>query len=90
MSAQPAPKPGSTAQTPKRERRSTRETARAGGMAVVAVVFVVFAVLNLNEVEVDWILGSGRAPLIVVIAISLLAGIVLTYSAERLRRRRRD
>ena len=63
---------------------------RGVGMLVLAAVFVVFAVLNLNDVEVDWILGSGRAPLIVVIAISLLAGIVLSYSAERMRRRRRD
>ncbi len=65
------------------------ELARAGGMVVLAGLFIAFALLNLNQVRVDWILGSGHAPLIIVIAISLLVGIVLTYFAERLSRRRR-
>jgi len=39
-------------------------------------------------VKVDWIFGSGHAPLILVIVISVLAGIVLTYMAERISRRR--
>jgi uncharacterized integral membrane protein len=69
--------------------RSRRETARTASLVVLAVLATVFAVLNSNEVKVDWIVGSGHAPLIVVIVISLLAGIVLTYLAEHLRRRRR-
>jgi uncharacterized integral membrane protein len=89
MSAQQAPKPGSKPQR-RADKRSTREMLRAGGVMLLSAVFVLFAVLNLDEVEVDWILGSGRAPLIIVIVISLLAGIVLTYSAERLRRKRRE
>jgi uncharacterized integral membrane protein len=89
MSAQQTPTPASKAQ-PRAEKRGKRESVRAAGMVLLAVVFTLFAVLNLDEVEVDWILGSGRAPLIVVIAVSLLAGIVLTYSAERLRRKRRS
>jgi uncharacterized integral membrane protein len=40
-------------------------------------------------VKVDWILGSGSAPLIVVIVISLLIGVVLTHFAERRAGRRR-
>ena len=48
-----------------------------------------FAVLNVKSVRVNWIFGSGQAPLIIVIAISLLVGIVLTHFAER-RARRRD
>ncbi len=62
---------------------------RAGGLLAAAAVFIVFAVLNLNQVKVDWIIGSGHAPLIIVIVISLLVGIVLTYSAERMGRKRR-
>jgi uncharacterized integral membrane protein len=58
-------------------------------MLALAVLATLFAVLNLNEVKVDWIIGSGRAPLIVVIVISVLAGIVLTYLAERIHRKRR-
>jgi uncharacterized integral membrane protein len=65
------------------------ELVRAVALFVLAALAIVFALLNLDEVEVHWAFGSGQAPLIVVIAISLLVGIVLTYSAERLSRRRR-
>ncbi|MHB8242470.1 MAG: LapA family protein [Solirubrobacteraceae bacterium] len=70
-------------------RRSSGELARSGVMVVLAVLITLFAVFNLNEVKVNWIFGSGRAPLIIVIVISLLVGIVLTYFAERLVRKRR-
>jgi uncharacterized integral membrane protein len=63
---------------------------RTGGLLALAVLATVFAVLNLEEVKVNWILGSGHAPLIVVIAISLLVGIVLAYLADRINRRRRS
>ncbi len=84
-------------QTPLRERprqaekarRSRGEMLRTGGMVAVAVLATLFAVLNLKEVKVDWIFGSGHAPLIVVIVVSVLAGIVLAYLAERVNRRRR-
>jgi len=73
----------------KGQRRATRELARTGGMVLLAVLATLFAVLNLNDVKVNWIFGSGRAPLIIVIVISLLVGIVLSYSADRIVRRRR-
>lgn len=63
--------------------------ARAGALLILAVLVIIFALLNLDEVEVHWAFGSGKAPLIIVIAISLLVGIVLTYFAERLSRKRR-
>jgi len=60
-------------------------------MLVLAAIFIAFALLNLEDVHVNWIIGSGKAPLIIVIVISLLVGIVLTYAAERMsRKRRRD
>jgi uncharacterized integral membrane protein len=71
------------------ERRSKRELVRAGGPLVLAGIFIAFAVLNLNQVRVHWIVGSGHAPLIIVIVISVLVGIVLTHFAERVGRRRR-
>ncbi len=81
-------------QTPTRDgqpkaKRSTREALRTGGMVVGAVVFTAFALLNLDQVKVNWIVGSGRAPLIIVILISLLVGIVFTYLVGRSSRRRR-
>jgi uncharacterized integral membrane protein len=69
--------------------RSRAESARTAGLVVLAVLITVFAVINLDEVKVHWIVGSGRAPLIVVIAISLLIGIVLARLADRLTARRR-
>ena len=35
---------------------------------------IVFAAANLDEVKVNWILGTWRTPLIVVIALSLVLG----------------
>ena len=62
---------------------------RAFGPLLLAAIFIVFAVLNLNQVKVDWVVGSGHAPLIIVIVISLLVGVVFTHFAERIGRRRR-
>jgi uncharacterized integral membrane protein len=70
------------------EKRSRRELARTAGFVILAVFITLFAVLNLESVEVNWIFGSGQVPLIVVIVVSLLVGIVLTYLAERRARRR--
>ena len=69
--------------------RGRTERARAAGMVVLAGLFIAFALLNLNQVRVNWIVGSGHAPLIIVIVISLLVGVVLTYFAERWSRKRR-
>jgi uncharacterized integral membrane protein len=71
------------------KRRSNREMARTGLAAVLAVFITLFAVLNVDQVKVNWIFGSGHAPLIIVIVISLLIGIVLTYYVERRNKRRR-
>jgi uncharacterized integral membrane protein len=77
-------------QTPGPEPRSKREMARTGGLILLAVLITLFAVLNVEKVKVNWIFGSGEAPLIIVIVISLLVGIVLTHFTElRLGRRRR-
>jgi len=91
MSSASSPPPKSvTGSKPKRERRSGRELGRSGGMIALAVLVTLFAVLNLKEVKVDWLIGSGHAPLIVVIVISVLVGIVLAYMAERVNRKRRE
>ena len=52
-------------------------------------VATVFAVLNVDEVKVHWIVGSGHAPLIIVIVVSLLIGAVLSYFADRRAGKRR-
>jgi uncharacterized integral membrane protein len=77
----------SHAQIPGRDeakaRPSRREQARRAALIVLAALITAFAVLNLGDVKVNWIVGSGRAPLIIVIAIALLVGVLLTHFAER-------
>jgi len=63
-------------------------TATANGFGLLALAGLggVFAALNLDEVEVNWILGTWDTPLIIVIAISTLLGALLGYLAARRRR----
>ncbi|HEV3093904.1 MAG TPA: lipopolysaccharide assembly protein LapA domain-containing protein [Solirubrobacteraceae bacterium] len=75
-------------QTPE-QARTRRERARVAGLVVLAVVMTLFAVLNVKDVEVNWIFGKSSTPLIVVIVVSLLVGILLTHFAEARYRRRR-
>jgi len=74
---------------PPEQKRSRREQARTAGMVSLAVVITLFAVLNLESVKVNWILGTGEAPLIIVIVVSVLFGIVLTYLVDRRASKRR-
>jgi uncharacterized integral membrane protein len=86
---QPTPTPAPVQGKQRAGKRSTRENLRTGGLVVLAILITLFAVLNTKQVKVNWIFGSGRAPLIIVIVISLLVGIVLTYFAERRPRKKR-
>ena len=65
--------------------RSRKERARVVVVAGVSVLAALFAVLNLEEVEVNWIVGTFDTPLIVVIAVSILVGAALGYVAARRR-----
>lgn len=69
--------------------RRPRERVRTAGLIVLAVAMTLFAVLNVKEVEVNWIFGKSNTPLIVVIVVSLLVGVLLTHFAELRSRRRR-
>jgi uncharacterized integral membrane protein len=75
-------------QTPE-HRRTRRDTARTVGLVALAVLMTLFAVLNVKEVEVNWIFGKTQTPLIIVIVASLLVGILLTHFAELRYRRKR-
>ena len=67
---------------PEKRRIDKRQIALLG----LAGLGGVFAALNLDEVEVNWILGTWDTPLIIVIAISTLLGAGLGYLAARRRR----
>ena len=68
---------------PKADRRRRRERARTGAIVVLAVLITLFAVFNLDKVKVHWVFGTGEAPLIIVVVVSLLVGVVLTHFVER-------
>jgi uncharacterized integral membrane protein len=89
MSATTGQLPGPEKAPKKAAKRSRGELARSGALVILAVLITLFAVLNVKDVKVNWIFGSGHAPLIIVIVLSLLVGIVLTYFAGRLSRKRR-
>ena len=59
------------------------------GVAVIAVLLTLFGVQNTQSVEVRFLWFDWTSPLIVVIAISVLASAVLTWLALHLRRRRK-
>jgi uncharacterized integral membrane protein len=69
----------------RRPERSRKERARVVVVAGVGVLAALFAILNLDEVEVNWIVGTFDTPLIVVIAVSILVGAALGYVAARRR-----
>jgi uncharacterized integral membrane protein len=46
----------------------------------------VFCAVNLDKVDVNWVLGTWSTPLIVVIALSMLVGAALGYLVSRRRR----
>jgi uncharacterized integral membrane protein len=73
------------ATTPGREPERRRKARLVASLAL-AGVGVAFAVLNLDEVEVNWIVGTWDTPLIIVIAISVLVGAVLGFLAARRRK----
>jgi uncharacterized integral membrane protein len=52
---------------------------------VLAGMGVTFAAVNLDEVDVNWVLGDWRTPLIVVIALSMVIGAALGFLVSRRR-----
>jgi uncharacterized integral membrane protein len=67
--------------------RGARRPALAAG-AILGGLVAVFAVLNSQSVEVNWIVGSTRTPLIVVIVLFLLIGYSAAVLSSRRSRRR--
>ena len=78
-----APEPISASSQKKADRRTRRERSRTAAAVILAILITLFAVLNVKNVKVNWIVGSGRAPLILVIVASVLIGMVLGHFAER-------
>jgi uncharacterized integral membrane protein len=63
---------------------------KLGLAAIVALVIVVFALSNTDKTQVDYVAGDSDLPLILVIAISFVAGIVVDRLVGFIGRFRRD
>ena len=61
------------------------EKRQIAGVALAAAG-IVFAVVNFDEVKVNWLLGTWKTPLIVVIALSIVIGAGLGLLIARGRR----
>lgn len=59
-------------------------------VGVIAVLLTLFGVQNTHRVRVEFLWMEWRSPLIIVIAVSVLASAVLTWLALHLRRRRKS
>jgi uncharacterized integral membrane protein len=80
---------GTPAPPPRKQRASIlrKENRRLLAGLVVGALVAVFAVLNLDEVEVNWILGTWETPLIIVIAVTFVLGALVGWIAAASRRR---
>ena len=76
-----------------RAKRGKAETTRIAVALVLGGLLAVFALLNTNQVEVNWMLGTAETPLIIVIVVCLLlgfaAGYGLAHKGARARRRQK-
>jgi uncharacterized integral membrane protein len=66
-----------------------KENRRALAGAIIGGVVAVFAVLNLDEVEVNWIVGTSETPLIIVIALSFVLGAGFGWALSLARKKRK-
>jgi uncharacterized integral membrane protein len=67
--------------------RTKRERTRLIVAFVLGALAVLFGVLNLDEVEVNWIVATWQTPLIVVILVNVILGIVIGYALAKRRGR---
>ena len=65
--------------------RSRAEQARLAIAFALGALVVLFAVLNLDAVQVNWILWVSTAPLIIVIVVCLVLGMAIGWILGRRR-----
>jgi uncharacterized integral membrane protein len=83
----PTPPSGRPPAKAKRGSLLAKENRRLLYGLVIGAIVAVFAVLNLDEVQVNWIFGTASTPLIIVIAVSFLLGAAVGWIADLGRRR---
>jgi len=55
-------------------KKQKKEQAKTYSALAIGALLAVFAVLNFDDVKVNWIVSTGRSPLIVVIVASAAVG----------------
>jgi uncharacterized integral membrane protein len=71
-------------------RRALRLSAKGWATLALIAILATFAGLNTEKIDVDFIFGSARAPVIVVIVVSAILGAAISLLASRWSRRRRS
>lgn len=64
---------------------SSRASGRQVAIVVLIVLVLILAVLNTDEVQVNWILGTWSTPLIVLILVCLAVGAGIGWMLARRR-----
>lgn len=82
--------PGSDPERPPGRAAQRRPSGQLAAGIVLGGLLVAFALLNLDRVDVNWLLGTWSTPLILVIAASVLVGAVLDRAVVMARRRKRS
>jgi uncharacterized integral membrane protein len=75
----------STPDPPPKRRDLTSKTIAA---VAVAILLLAFGLSNRDDVSIDWLVGTGDAPLIIVILVSAGLGVLLGALAVRSRSKR--
>ncbi len=65
-----------------------KQQARIAGATLCGVLVTVFALINLDEVDVNWVFGTWSTPLIVVVVLCFAAGMAVDRVLVRRRRSR--
>jgi uncharacterized integral membrane protein len=90
MATTPQPPVSDASEKPSGGRRPSilaKENRRLLYGLIIGALVAAFAVVNLDEVDVNWLFGTWQTPLIIVIAVSFILGAVVGWSAGAARRR---
>lgn len=87
MSSDDPVRTGADAPPAKRPKGGLDSKSVAAGL--VAMLIIVFAATNTQKVKINFVVASTHASLIVVIAISVILGVLLSATVARRRRRRK-
>jgi uncharacterized integral membrane protein len=69
--------------TPEPQSKGRDLTSKTVAAVAVAILLIAFGISNRDKVPIDWLVGTTRTPLIVVIVVSAALGAILGALAVR-------